>query len=361
MNKNLKILIIQTAFLGDVILTLPIVQNIKRLIPNAEIDFMCIPRTEAVLKNNPAIRELIVYDKRSKKKLSGLFKILSRIKKNKYQIIICPHRSLRSAVITHFTGAMLRIGFDKNSLSNLLTERVVYNKVSHEIERNLDLVRAIPGIKFDENNKLLKPELYPSEEDKKYVEQFLDTPHFHPPEAGKHPTRSIHSTVSFAPCSKWFTKQLPQNKSVEIIRELLRCGYNVILIGGNEDTEYCSKLAKAVSDEKLLNLCGKLTPLQSKIAVEKSICIVSVDSAAAHIGASAGTPVIQIYGSTVPAFGFYPLTSKSVIIENNSLTCRPCTNHGRESCPVKHYKCMEDIDAKKILDGVEKLIKNVSK
>jgi heptosyltransferase-2 len=337
------------------------VQNVKQLIPDAEIDFMCIPQTESVLKNNPAVRELIVYNKRGKKKVSGFFKILSKIKKNKYDIIICPHRSLRSALITHFTGVNLRIGLDKNALSNLLTERVMYNKGTHEIERNLDLVRAIPGIKFDENKKLLKPELFPSEEDRKYVKQFLDTPHsthFHPPEAGKHSMHSIHSSVSFAPCSKWFTKQLPENKSVEIIRELIKHGYSVILIGGNEDAAYCNELEKKVSDQSLLNLCGKLSPLQSKAAVENSVCLISVDSAAAHIGASTDIPIIQIYGSTVTAFGFYPLTSRNVIIENNSLTCRPCTNHGREACPLKHFKCLVDIDVKKILEGMGELIKN---
>ena len=346
MNENPKILIIQTAFLGDVILTLPVVQNVKQLIPYAEIDFMCIPQTEAVLKNNPAIKELIVYNKRGKKKISELFKILSKIKKSKYDIIICPHRSFRSALITHFTGAKLRIGYDKNSLSNLLTERVVYNKAAHEIERNLDLVRAVPGIKFDENKKILKPGLFPSQEDTEYVKKLLNAPN------------SVRSYISFAPCSKWFTKQLPEKKSAEIIRKLIKHGYYVVLIGGNEDTVYSGKLEKMVSDQKLLNFCGKLTPLQSKAAVEKSACLISVDSAAAHIDASTDTPVIQIYGSTIPSFGFYPLTSKNVIIENNTLTCRPCTNHGRETCHVKHFKCMEDLDAQKILEAVEKLCKN---
>lgn len=352
MNENPKILIIQTAFLGDVILTLPVVQNLKQFMPEAEIDFMCIPQTEAVLKNSPLIRELIVYDKRGKNKISGLFKTITNMRRNKYDIIICPHRSIRSALITHFTGSKIKIGFDKNSLSNLLTCRVVYKKEYHEIERNLELVRAIPGVKFEENNKLLKPELFPSDEDRKYVEQFFSAPHL------THSRHSRHSFVSFAPCSKWFTKQLPENKSVEIIKILIEQEYNIVLIGGNDDAEYCNKLGMKISDKNLLNLCGKLTPLQSKIAIENSVCLISVDSAAAHIGASAGTPIIQIYGSTIPAFGFYPLTSKNVIIENNSLACRPCTNHGRGTCPLKHFKCLEDIDAGKIADSVAGLCKN---
>jgi heptosyltransferase-2 len=351
MDSKPKILIIQTAYLGDVILTIPIVQNIRKFISDAEIDFMCIPKTEAVLKNNPDISRLIVYDKRTKGKISKLFRIISQVREQKYDIIICPHRSFRSALITQFSGAKIRIGFNKNSLSNLLTSRVYYNKELHEIERNLDLVRAIPQINFDENKKILQPSLFPSKEDIECVAELLNTTH------SKHSMHSMHTIVSFAPCSKWFTKQLPENKSVEIIKELFKAGYRVILIGGSEDAEYCIKLEKHISDNNLLNLCGKLTPLQSKVVIENSVCLISVDSAAAHIGASTDVPLIQIYGSTVPAFGFYPLKPKSSVIENNLLTCRPCTNHGRISCPLKHFKCMEDIDVKKICDEVEKLVK----
>ncbi len=351
MDSKPKILIIQTAYLGDVILTTPVVQNIKKFIPDAEINFMCIPQTEAVLKNNPDIRQLIVYDKRADGKIGKLFRMISKVRRQKYDIIICPHRSFRSALITQFSGAKLRIGFNKNSLSNLLTSRVYYNKESHEIERNLDLVRAIPKINFDESKKILQPALFPSNEDIKFVTELLNTPH------SIRSTHSIHSTVSFAPCSKWFTKQLPENKSVEIIKELIETGYRVILIGGNEDSEYCLKLEKRISDKNLLNLCGKLTPLQSKVVIENSVCLISVDSAAAHIGASTDVPLIQIYGSTVPAYGFYPLKPESAVIENNLLTCRPCTNHGRISCPLKHFKCMEDINVKMICDEVEKLVK----
>jgi heptosyltransferase-2 len=342
MNSSAKILVIQTAYLGDVILTIPVVQNIKKLVPQAEIDFICIPQTETVLRNNPDIRRLIVYDKRTGGKIGKLFRIISQVREQKYDIIICPHRSFRSALITHFSGAKIRIGFNKNSLSNLLTSRVYYNKESHEIERNLDLIRAIPQINFDESKKILQPALFPSKEDTEYVKALL------------HP---LHSAVSFAPCSKWFTKQLSENKSVEIIMEMIKIGYRVILIGGSEDAEHCGKLEKHVSNGNLLNLCGKLTPLQSKVVIENSVCMISVDSAAAHVGASTDVPLVQIYGSTVPAFGFYPLKSQSALIENNLLTCRPCTNHGRISCPLKHFKCMEDIDAKKISDVVEKLVK----
>jgi len=345
MISNPKILIIQTAYLGDVILTLPVVQNIKKQMPGAEIDFLCIPQTEAVLKNNPYIRKLVVYDKRGKKKISGLKKIISRVRSSKYNIVISPHRSFRSALITHFSGSDIMIGFDKNSMSGMLDYRVRYIKNTHEILRNLELVKVIPGIKLSAENQILKPELFSSKDDTEVVESFID-PRF-------------NHFVALAPCSKWFTKQLSESKTVEVIISLIKSAYKVILIGGSDDAQYCKKIENDADNPNLLNLCSMLTPLQSKAVIEKSACLVTVDSAAAHLGASTDTPVVQIYGSTVPAFGFYPLTSRNIIIENEMLACRPCTDHGRNSCPLKHFNCMEDLDVNKIVESVGKLAKEV--
>ena len=345
MISNPKILIIQTAYLGDVILTLPVVQNIKKQMPGAEIDFLCIPQTEAVLRNNPYIRELVIYDKRGKKKISGLRKIISRVRNSRYNIIISPHRSFRSALITHFSGSDILIGFDINSMSGMLTYRVRYIKNTHEILRNLELVKVIPGIKLTADNQILKPELFPSKDDIEIVDNFID-PSFNP-------------FIALAPCSKWFTKQMSERKTVEVINSLIKSAYKVILIGGSDDAQYCKKIENDVNNPKLLNLCGKLTPLQSKAVIEKSVCVVSVDSAAAHLGASTGTPVVQVYGSTVPAFGFYPLTSRNIIIENDMLDCRPCTDHGRNSCPLKHFNCIEELDVNKIIESVGKLAEEV--
>ena len=189
--------------------------------------------------------------------------------------------------------------------------------------------------------------MFPSEDDKEIVDK-LFTPHT---------THSRHY-ISLAPCSKWFTKQLPKNISIEIIYSLIDKGYKVILIGGKDDISYCNEIESEAKTEMLLNMCGKLSPLQSQDVIEKSLCLISVDSAAAHIGASTGTPIVQIYGSTVPAFGFYPLTSQNVIVENKTLACRPCTDHGRNLCPLKHFKCMEELDTQEIINAVESLIKN---
>lgn len=346
MNTKQKILIIQTSFLGDVILSLPMVQSLKKLIPQSEIDYLCIPSTANVLQNNSYIRNVIIYDKKASNKISKIKEIISHVRIEKYDIVVCPHRSFRSALITYKSRANIRIGFDKNSLSFLLTHKAAYRKDKHEIERNLDLIRAIPEIGIDNNKLALKPELFPGEDDKNFVSDLLKN----------FKSTNENKLISFAPCSKWFTKKIPFDLAIEIINSLINSIYKVALIGGHDDEEYCSHIENKIDNAKcFVNLCGKLTPVQSAFAIQQSSALITADSAAAHLGASTGIPIVMIYGSTIPSFGFYPLTSKNIIIENNTLYCRPCTNHGRASCPKKHFKCMNALNTNEIIEAVNSL------
>lgn len=341
--KNKKILIIQTAFLGDVILSLPMVQTIKNHLPEAVIDFLCIPSAENVLMNHPAINKVIPYDKKGGDKIDKFIEVLSEIREEEYDVVITPHRYLRSALLTYYSEAKVRIGFDKNSLSFLLTAKVKYVKDKHEIYRNLELVNKVPGIEIDPKKVSLKPELYPSQQNLENVDHLLMLRHA--------------NLISFAPCSRWFTKQLPEEKSIEIIHKLLLQGYNVALLGGENDIPYCLEAALKVNDGQLLNFCGKLTPLESYAVITKSKALITVDSAVQHLGAASGIPIVLIYGSTDRSFGFYPLTPVNKIIEIESLDCRPCTDHGRDKCPLDHFKCMRDLSADGIVKAMEEMVK----
>jgi heptosyltransferase-2 len=337
-----KILIIQTSFLGDVILALPMVQALKKFIPESEIDFICIPVTANVLENNPAINKIIQYDKKGDGKPGKLNNIIRQVRKEHYDIVLCPHRSFRSALITYFSKAPVRIGFDINSFSFLLTRKVPYVKQKHEIQRNLDLLNAINGFSITGSNLSQKAELYPSETDEKLMESLRSQAG-----AGK--------LVAIAPCSRWFTKQLTISKTTEIIKALHDKGYKALMLGGPDDFSYCSEVSNIVNNsEILINMCGKLTPLQSYLIIKKSVALITVDSAAQHLGGASDTPVVLIYGSTNKSFGFYPLSSRYTIVENTELTCRPCTDHGREKCPLGHFKCIADLKVEEIIKKIEK-------
>src|SRR4030095_3947124 len=239
MDQTKKILVIQTAFMGDVILALPIVQTLRLYIPEAKIDFLCIPGTAPILENHPDINKVIPYDKKGCDKIDKFIEILSELRENEYDIVICPHRSARSALLTYYSEAPVRVGFDKNQLSFMLTEKVKYERSTHEIHRNIELVKRVPGIKFDENKVSLKPRLYPSAEDINFVNHQFN--------------RS--NIIAFAPCSKWYTKQLTLKKSIEIVHGLIMEGYNVVLLGGKDDSDYGMELEQRVNDESLINLC----------------------------------------------------------------------------------------------------------
>ncbi len=344
MNSPKEILIIQTAFLGDVVLAIPMVQTLKNIFPDSMIDFLCTPLAANILSNNPNINNIIKYDKKGKRKLDKFFDVLFQIKNN-YDIVLCPHRSARSALLTYFSKAPVRIGFNKNALSFLLTHRVQYDSNTHEIQRNIDLLSCIPGVDAKDEMIVTKPVLYPTDYDLKLIENiFLEKK-----------ISAGDKIISFAPCSKWFTKQLTFKKSEEIITQLLKKNYKVFLIGGAEDFEYGKTLSKEFDETKLLNFCGRLSPVQSSIIITKSKVLITTDSAAQHLGACTDTPIILIYGSTDNSFGFYPLENKSVIIEKNNLKCRPCTDHGRKACPLKHFKCIDEIEVNEIITSVEKL------
>jgi len=343
MIKNNKILIIQTAFLGDVILALPMVQTIKKHLPGSEIDFLCVPGNESVLTGHPSLKNAIPYDKKGGDKLDKFIEVLSEIRENEYDVIVCPHRYTRSALLTYYSEANTRIGFNRNSLSFLLTKKVPYLFNAHEIHRNLELAKAVPGINFDEEKVSLKPELFPSVDDETYILDLLNQ-------------IDKNRLITIAPCSRWFTKQFPEEKTIALIKLLIKNGYSAVLIGGNEDTVYCNKVEKEISDKMLINLCGKTSPIQSYLVIKNSKALVTVDSAAQHIGAAADTPIILIYGSTNRSFGFYPLTSKNKIIEINDLDCRPCTDHGRESCPQSHFNCLNDIEIENIYKSINEVV-----
>ncbi|MBL8007853.1 MAG: glycosyltransferase family 9 protein, partial [Ignavibacteria bacterium] len=190
--KTNKILILQTAFLGDVILTLPLLNVLKKNFPGSEIDFLCIPETSEILINNSCISEIIPYDKR-KSGLYGLFELIVKLKKKNYDLIISPHRSYRSSVISYLSSPLRSIAFDISSLSFLYSDKVEYMKNKHEIIRNLNLLKPI-GINV---NEIVRPGLFISDNEKRKIDCVFY----------EHKVKPDEKFIVIAPGSVWFTKR----------------------------------------------------------------------------------------------------------------------------------------------------------
>lgn len=329
-----RILIIQTAFIGDVILATPVVEKLHEYFPDAELDFLLRKGNESLLAGHPLLHEVLVWDKGADKR-RHLLGMMGRIRRNKYDVVVNLHRHFSSGLMTAFSGTEKRIGFDKNPLSILFTERVKHvigvldyksNIAKHEVERNIDLIASFT------DNKWTKTKLYPSEKDYEETKKYKG-----------------EGYVCIAPTSVWFTKQFPRHKWVELIK-LLPVETKIYLLGATSDKAFCDWLIEASERTTVENLCGKLTLLQSAALMKDAKMNYVNDSAPMHLASAMNAAVTAIYCSTVPEFGFGPLSDNSKIIGTNiELDCRPCGLHGFNACPKGHFKCGESIEVTRLL------------
>jgi heptosyltransferase II len=336
-----NILIIQTAYAGDVILTLPVLQVIKEKFSDSKISFLCIPGVSNVLENNPFVDEIIIYDKRnSQKGISEFKKLVKRIRDKNFDLVISPHRSLRSTLLSYLSKANQTISFDVSALSSFYKTRVVYKNNVHEIVRNLSLLAPLGIIK----NEIITPELFPSEKDKEVVNNLLRD-------------FSIDEKfITVAPGSVWLTKAFPDEKYSKVINILKDFNIKIVMVGGEDDYGLCAKIKVLSKNLNVINAAGKLTYLQSEELIRRSKVLLTNDSAPLHLANSVGTKVIAIFGATVPEFGFYPIGKGDVIFQTNGLKCRPCGIHGGNRCSVKTFDCMKKIDEADIVLEIMKSV-----
>ena len=338
-----RILIIQTAFIGDVVLTIPLVKVLKEYQNDIEIDFLCIPETANLLNGNPMINEVIVYDKKGTDKgFTGLINIFKKIRKRKYDIVLSPHRSYRSALISFLSNSQNRISFDKSSLGFLYTQKVEYLKGVHEIIRNLKLLEPL-GI---QKTKIVKPDLFPGEVDKTTVDKLFKS----------HGINDRDRFIIVAPGSVWFTKRFPEEKFINLLNYFSEDDIKIVLIGSKSDYELCDRIINASNNKMIYNLAGELSLLQSTELIKRGKLIITNDSAPLHIANSVGTDGVAIFGATVTDFGFYPYGKNDVVFEINGLDCRPCGIHGGNKCPVKTFDCMLQVDEKEIYRTALKML-----
>jgi heptosyltransferase-2 len=338
--ENKRILIIQTAFIGDVILCTPLVKALRKTFPDSYLSFLLIPETKNVLENNPHLNETLVYDKRKRKGIGSFLDIVTKIKRRDFDLVVIPHRSLRSALLAYLSGIPQRIGFDRSAGSFLLNSKVVYSSNAHEVDRNLTLLSGLNPNLSDKS-----PELFPSSEDISHARKLLI-------ESGIQDKDKI---VGIAPGSVWTTKRwLPERFSEACQLLMDKAKVKVLLLGSRDDRELCERIAGLIKDKPMI-LAGSLSILQSAAVTSLCRVILSNDSAPVHIASAMKRPVVAIFGSTIPEFGFAPYGVDHIIIQKK-MDCRPCGIHGKRKCPEKHFRCMKDLPVEEVFQAVLSLL-----
>lgn len=327
-----QILIVQTAFIGDVILATGLIEKIHQFYPEAAIDFALRKGNESLLKNHPKLREVHIWDKKGGK-YKNLFRLIGKIRRQRYDLVVNIQRFANSGMLTAFSGAKVKIGFDKNPFSWAFTHKIAHRieEGVHETERNNDLVKALT------DDRVERPRLYPSEEDFEKVKPYTGTPY-----------------ICMAPASVWFTKQYPKEKWTDLIKALPFEG-KIYLLGAPGDKELCDEIIDKSGAEHVQNLCGAISLLQSAALMKTAVINYVNDSAPMHLASSVNARTCAIYCSTVPEFGFGPLSDFAEVVEvGEKLDCRPCGLHGYKACPKGHFKCGYDIDTQQLISVFER-------
>jgi heptosyltransferase II len=323
LNVN-KFLVIQTAFPGDVILATPVLEKLKRDFPSATIDMLVRKGNESLFSNHPFLRKVLIFNKKANR-LQELFRLIKVNRKEKYDLLINLQRFTSSGIITIFSGAKNTVGFRKNPLSRLFTKSVEHQinphgPSMHETQRNLSLLSDIG------NHEPAPVRLYPSGADFAKVREFQQKPY-----------------ICIAPMSVWFTKQFPRQSWTAFIGQIPE-ELIIYILGAKSDRENCEKLSSTCIRNNIRVLAGELSFLESAALMQGALMNYCNDSAPTHLASAVNAPVTAIFCSTVPEFGFGPLSSVSHIVETTEhLSCRPCGIHGFSKCPEGHFKCATTI------------------
>lgn len=322
-----RILIIQTAFIGDVILATPLIEKLKRFFPDAKIDFLLRNGNESLFINHPKLNEVLIWNKKEGK-YNNLARISRRVRANKYDLLINLQRFASSGLISSSSKAKIKLGFEKNPFAFTFTKKFphVISAGVHEVDRNLKLIEHLTDSAFQ------APVLYPNQKDFDRVSPLKAVPY-----------------ICIAPTSVWFTKQYPPEKWVELLNALPP-DMKVYLLGAEEDVEVCDRIKFLSSHDEIEILAGKLSLLQSAALMKDAQMNYVNDSAPMHLASAVNAPITAIYCSTVKEFGFGPLSINSKVVNTElKLKCKPCGLHGKKACPLGHFKCALTIKTEQLL------------
>lgn len=363
--------VFQTAFLGDLVLTTPLIERLAR---DGPVDVVVTPASAPLLANHPAVRETIVFDKRGVDRgWGGVLRVAARVRALGAGAAYLAQGSVRTAAIARLAGIPVRIGFSSSPGRVLYTRRVPFDPALHHSARLLSLADTsrqasqsavvhgtldtaldagtLRGVDKITTRSAARPSLYPSDADRSTVMSLL----------ASHGVDATARLIVLAPGSVWATKRWPYY--ADLARALGASarfrGTPIVVMGGAADAPLAGEIAAAVmalddpapSDRQrhsvpqspVVDACGKLSLLQSTALLERASLVVTNDSAPQHLASAANAPTVTVYGPTVPAFGFGPLADRHATPGHPTLSCRPCDSHGPQRCPLEHWRCMREL------------------
>jgi heptosyltransferase-2 len=338
----MKILVVQTGFFGDVVLSTPVLSNLRTLYPDACLCVMTTAEAADLLRSHPSVDRLLIFDKRGQHRGIEGFRAMRRLLvQEKFDIVLGLHKSLRTSLLLFSAGIPLRIGFREAAGSFLYHKRIARRHLGHEALRNLVILEGL-GAQLETLDSRLN--LGISDAAQEEAAALL---------ASANPDR--RPFAGLAPGSVWTTKRWTPSGFASVGDELTAMGYRVVLLGGPKDrTE--AEAVERLMEVPPLNLAGRTHFMLSIAVIAALDILVSNDSAPLHIASACGTPVVAAFCATVPQFGFGPWGLPSATVGVPSLSCRPCGRHGGHVCPTGTHACRLQLHGSQVMAAVRRIL-----
>jgi lipopolysaccharide heptosyltransferase II len=303
--------------------------------PDARLTVVTRTGFAPLLERNPRISEVISWDP-----LTSLSDLGRRLRGLEFTHRLDLHDSVRSRLLRWHAGGPWTT-YPKHRLARaalIHTHRDLYRDRRHLAERYFDAAR---GLDVTPDGGSL--EMFLSKADLEAAQGFL---------AARGLGRS-RQLIAVAPGAAHFTKRWPTHHWIALVRRLVEAGNDVIVLGGPQDLAIGEAVA-AAGGESAATAAGAFDLPGSAALLKRTRALVSGDTGLMHLATAVETPVVALFGPTVEQFGFFPYRAKSAVLQRE-LSCRPCSAHGGPRCPLKHHRCLQDLQPSDVLEALRRL------
>jgi heptosyltransferase-2 len=337
-----RILLVQTAFLGDVILTTPLLAALRHHRPDAEITALVTPAAAPLLAHDPALDALLVDDKRGTGRgAAGLVRLVRTLRARRFTVALAAQKSIRTAMALRAAGIPRRIGFATAPAATLYTDRVARPMTLHDRDRLLRLLTPLGITAVDP--ALLQPRIAVDAATRTRARDLL----------ASHDVAAGQPVAAICPGSAWRTKRWPAAAFAALVRVLDADGYRCVLLGGPDERALTAAVHAAAGGCAVDLGAATDLPLLAALLAESAVAVTN-DSAPMHVASAVDVPQVAIFCATVPSQGYGPLGRRAVVVERD-LACRPCGRHGGERCPRGTDDCMELVTVDEVRAAVARV------
>lgn len=332
----MRILLVQTSFLGDVVLSTPVIAALREQFPSAELWMMTTPAARALVERDPELSGVITFDKnRSERSLTSLWKKAQELKAMRFDCAFALQRSARTSILLFLAGIPNRIGFESARCRWLYHQLRKREPGTHDVIRNLQIIGSSASELAARSHPL---RIFPPQ-----IDQISDSL--------RSKIEGVTDPIIIVPGSVWRTKRWDWRGYREVAKRFIRQDRAVILVGAPDERELALKVA---GNLPVLNIVGQTSIAELAWVISRAALVICNDSMALHLSSAAKVPTVAIFCATSPAFGFGPWENIARVIEVEALPCKPCSRHGGDLCPTGTWDCMRQLSPERVFEaGVE--------